>query len=174
MEIAFATVPVPATVPSHLPCPACEALGAVRGEGHPRFVAELRSGFVLLHPDQTHFGHVVFAAKHHVADVLDLAVEDREAFLADLALVMQAVRAAVGPRRLSSASGVDDDGHLAWHVVPRHADDPAPGAPFWTGEIGVRPDVAMRADLKRRLLRGLLAAAPVRRQAAPARGSAPR
>lgn len=167
LEVAFSAIP------AHVPaatCPACDALRAVRGDGHPLFVAELRTGIVLLHPDQTHFGHVVFAAKHHVADVLDMAADDREAFLGDLALVMQAVRGAVAPLRMSSASGLEDDGHLAWHVVPRHADDPAPGAPFWAGEVAVRPDAAMRADLKRRLLRGLLAAAPVRREATPARG----
>lgn len=169
-----------AVVPLHVPglaCPACEALRALRHDGHPLFVAELRSGVVLLHPDQMHFGHVVFAAKRHVADVLDLAADDREAFMADVTLVMQAVRAAVAPRRLNAASALDADadGHLAWHVVPRHADDPAPTEPFWACDAAVvKPDAAMRADLKRRLLRGLLAAAPVKRQAAPLRGLVPR
>lgn len=169
METALAAV-VPCSAPAG--CPACDALRAVRGEGHPLFVAELRSGVVLLHPDQAHYGHVVFAAKRHVADVLDLPADERDAFMADLTLVMQAVRGAVDPRRLNTAGALDADadGHLAWQVVPRHADDPNPDQPFWSVEtMPVKPDAAMRADLKRRLLRGLLAAAPVRREAAPAR-----
>ena len=170
MESALAAVPFHAPAG---PCPACDALRAVRHDGHPLFVAELKSGVVLLHPDQAHFGHVVFAAKRHVADLLDLPGDEREAFMADLTLVMQAVRGAVAPQRLNSASALDadDEGHLAWHVVPRHADDPTPDAPFWSVEtMPVKPDATMRADLKRRLLRGLLAASPVRREAAPARG----
>ena len=154
------------------PCAACEALAAVRGEGHPLFVAELRGGVLLLHPDQRHAGHVVLLAKSHVPDVLGLAPAEREQHLADLGLVMQAVQGAVGPLKLNLAAGLDGhaDDHLLWHVVPRHADDPAPALPFWQPGDTACPDEAARTDLKRRLLRGLLAAAPVRRHSDPPRG----
>lgn len=159
-----------AVVPVAPACHACAAIAAVRAGAHPGHVAELRAGVLLLHLDQRHVGHVVFMAKAHVPDLLGLPADEREAHLADLALVMQAVQAAVGPRKINVAAGLDglDGGHLLWHVVPRAADDPGAALPFWQAQGTEGPPLAP-ADLKRALLRGLLAAAPVRRQTAPPR-----
>ncbi len=160
-------VPVAAAVPT---CNACGAIAAVRAGAHPGFVAELRAGLLLLHPDQRHPGRVIFAAKAHVPDLLGLPLGEREAHLADLALAMQAVQGAVGPRKLNVLAGLDglDGGHLLWHLVPRHEADPGAALPFWQAAGSEGPEPAP-ATLKRALLRGLLAASPVRRQAAPPR-----
>jgi diadenosine tetraphosphate (Ap4A) HIT family hydrolase len=150
-------------------CSACAAIVAVRAGRHPGFVAELHTAVLLMHPDQRHPGHVLVMAKAHVADLLGLPADEREPHLADLALAMQAVQAAVGARKVNVAAGLDglEGGHLLWHVVPRTAADPGAGLPFWQA-AGV-DEAPEPAALKRAILRGLLAASPVRRQAAPPR-----
>ncbi|MEB3328443.1 MAG: hypothetical protein VKQ33_04360 [Candidatus Sericytochromatia bacterium] len=159
----MATDPTPVSL---LPaCPACDLVRACREEPHPLFVAELASGLLVLHEDQRPVGRLRLVAKAHLADVLALSDGEREALWRDLDLVVRAMRAALGPRRLNLATPPDGaaDGHLVWELVPRGDEAPAEaGLPWWELEAASLEAEAV-ADLKRRLLRGFLAVAPVRR-----------
>jgi diadenosine tetraphosphate (Ap4A) HIT family hydrolase len=161
----MATDPTPASLP--LPCPACDLVRACRDEPHALFVAELASGLLVLHGDQRPVGRLRLVAKAHLADVLALSDGEREALWRDLDLVVRAVRSALGPRRLNLATPPDGaaDGHLVWELVPRVDEAPDEAVlPWW--ELGAASlDADDAAELKRRLLRGFLAVAPVRRVA---------
>lgn len=147
-------------------CPDCDVIRACRGDGHALFVAELPAAFVLLHGERGPHGRVRLVAKAHVADLIEVEDATREAFWKDLDLVVRALRAAFGRRRLNvwSEATAGLEGHAAWDLVPRDPKDGDADCPAWSlGSPPPDPDQA--AELRRRILRGLLTVAPVRRQA---------
>ncbi|MEB3198654.1 MAG: HIT family protein [Candidatus Sericytochromatia bacterium] len=151
-------------------CPVCDALLAPRDVPGSPFVAELKTGQLLfdLHPLQE--GHLRFVAKSHVADLLQLPDDERLALWGDLDLVVRAVRVAFQPQRLNLTCSPDGlaTGHLSWDLVPRYADGEDEALPFWQlpGADEALSEESL-AEQRRRLLRGFLSVAPVRRETPP-------
>ena len=151
-------------------CHNCAVNAAFRQGEDPWGVARLATGTVRLARTQYHRGMTYFIAERCVAELHELPREERDAHLAEMADVAEAVFRAFGPRKLNYEALGNAVPHLHWWLVPRHADDPRPRAPIWenldflreqwTG--GCTPDDAEREGL-RDALRGALEAegAPV-------------
>lgn len=154
-------------------CAVCEALSAARAEGAGNFIAELRSGVLLLHPDQTQKGRLQFILKSHQDRVLEMPKGHREAFWQDLDLIVGVMREALQPAQLnvSGPPTASTASHEVWDLVPRYADEPHSALPFWALAPHAHSDTAAPdedlAPLRRALLRGFLTVAPVRRELPP-------
>ena len=113
------------------PCGICDALDTIRAGGHPRLVAELETGYVVLGDDQSRRGWTLLMCKRHATELHELDGPFKTQFLADLALTAEAVWRAFSPVKLNYELLGNAEPHLHWHVFPRFADDPDPAAPIW-------------------------------------------
>lgn len=97
----------------------------------------------------------------------------REGFWRDFELMIEVVREALQPVQLnvSGPSTGNADAHEVWELVPRYAEEPHAEFPHWTlADISVRQEsvsAEVLTELRRRLLRGFLTVAPVRRETPP-------
>jgi diadenosine tetraphosphate (Ap4A) HIT family hydrolase len=86
------------------------------------------------------FCRVVWQA--HVAELSDLAAEQRHHLLDVVQAVERALRAVVRPDKINLASLGNLVSHLHWHVIPRWRDDSHFPAPIWapaTRPVPARP-----------------------------------
>ncbi|NMM94450.1 HIT family protein [Bifidobacterium oedipodis] len=86
-------------------------------------IAELPASKVVLFKEQSHKGRVIVASKHHVAEMVELTVEERAAFIEDVNHVAEAVHAVFHPDRVNYGAYNDTGHHLHFHLVPKYADD---------------------------------------------------
>jgi len=121
-----------------------------RGES-PKLIARMSSGFAVLGDTQFLPGYSLLLASPQVGQLNDLTGDDRTAFLADMARLGDAVRAATGCKRINYSIYGNLDPFLHAHVWPRFEDeDPAfaPAPPFsYPAEIRNAPEHAF--DLER-------------------------
>lgn len=117
-------------------CPLCNVLE--RGSGHPGFLAELHEGVVLLGENQGCPGWCVLVLKEHVEHMAELSIPRQQRVFAEVAKVAAAVRAVFptsgkggGPVRINYECLGNLVGHIHWHIIPRHADDPEPTKAVW-------------------------------------------
>jgi diadenosine tetraphosphate (Ap4A) HIT family hydrolase len=120
-------------------CTICDRVRRCRHGQEPAFIAELSQSFVVLHDHQPCEGWCVLWLKDHAEHLADLPVSRQAALWRDVARVAAAVRAAVSPRRLNYACLGNQEPHIHWHVIPRHANDPDLAAPVWS-----RPESQLR------------------------------
>jgi diadenosine tetraphosphate (Ap4A) HIT family hydrolase len=91
----------------------------------PKLVARLPSGFVVMGDAQFLPGYVLLLAYPYVSQLNDLEPDARRAFLVDMSLVGDAVRAATGAKRINYSIYGNQDPFLHAHVVPRFdSEDP--------------------------------------------------
>lgn len=105
-------------------CPLCASDGGAlvwRGE-RLRVIRADEAGFPA-------FYRVVWNA--HAAEFSDLGPADRQHCMDAVALVEQALRAAVQPDKINLAALGNMVPHLHWHVIARHAWDSHFPAPVW-------------------------------------------
>ena len=105
-------------------CPLCVSDGGAlvwRGE-RLRLIRADEAGFPA-------FYRVVWNA--HAAEFSDLDSADRQHCMDAVALVEQALRAAVQPDKINLAALGNMVPHLHWHVIARHAWDSHFPAPVW-------------------------------------------
>ncbi|GAD23262.1 HIT family protein [Acidovorax sp. MR-S7] len=105
-------------------CPLCASDGGAlvwRGE-RLRVIRADEAGFPA-------FYRVVWNA--HAAEFSDLGSADRQHCMDAVALVEQALRAAVQPDKINLAALGNMVPHLHWHVIARHAWDSHFPAPVW-------------------------------------------
>jgi len=93
---------------------------------------------------------VIWAA--HVAEMTDLAEEDRAHLMAVVWDVEAVLRAVMMPDKVNLASLGNQAPHLHWHVIPRFADDrhfpdPVWAAPQRQGRAHSVDPVRLRAEL---------------------------
>lgn len=67
----------------------------------------------------------------HVAEMSDLAAEDRAHCMAVVNAVELALRETLQPAKINLASLGNMVAHLHWHVIPRFRDDPQFPQPLW-------------------------------------------
>jgi len=67
----------------------------------------------------------------HVAELTDLALADRQAFLHAVMTVEALLRAHLRPTKINLASLGTGMPHLHFHIIPRFEDDPAFPDPVW-------------------------------------------
>lgn len=97
---------------------------AARGE-HPRFVARLPSGILLLGDTQPLPGYCVLVADPVVPSLNDLRGESRDQFLRDMALVGDGLLEAFGALRINYEMWGNLDPTLHTHIVPRYTSEAA-------------------------------------------------
>lgn len=100
----------------------------------PRAVVRLSSGWVVLAESQRLPGYCILLPDPVVPDLNDLAGASRERFLADMALVGDAVIRACRPRRLNYAMLGNQEPALHAHVIPRYEWEQAElrSKPIWS------------------------------------------
>lgn len=150
------------TCPLCLVCDRCE-----RGE-HPLLVGALRHAFVVLGDNQGCPGWCVLVLRRHVEHLDELSLDAQRELFGEAALAARAVRrvfagagAGGGPVRINYECLGNQVGHVHWHIIPRHADDPTPREAVWgwpaarlRGEMseGERRALAQRLALELRTL----------------------
>lgn len=108
-------------------CPYCNYGEALAKFGYLAF--ETKTSSVIVFKDQTHRGRMIVAyKKDHVAEIKDLSVEDRNAFIKDVADVANAIQKAYNPDRINYGAYGDTLGHLHFHLCPKYE-----GEAEWNG-----------------------------------------
>lgn len=98
-------------------------------------ICELPASTVYLFKEQSHYGRCVVASKYHVSEMLELSKEDREAFIADVSRVAEAIHAVCHPDKLNYGMYGDTGHHLHMHLCPKYKD-----AYEWGGTFTMNPD----------------------------------
>lgn len=101
-----------------------EQVHACREGKHPRLVARMASGWLVLAPSQRLRGYCILLADPIVNSLNDLDHAARAQFLADMARAGDAIAEAVKPLRLNYEMLGNLDPTLHAHVIPRHKDEP--------------------------------------------------
>ena len=115
-------------------CPLCDRLGST----DPFRLATFERCAVILGDNQGCPGWCTLVLRRHVEHLDELSVDEQQAIFGEVARVARAVRACFpgsgaggGPVRINYECLGNVVGHVHWHVVPRHADDPTPRATVW-------------------------------------------
>lgn len=118
---------------------------ACRSGEHPARVARLASGWVILGERQVLPGYCLLLPDPVVSDLNALETAGRTRFLADMALVGDALLSCTGAVRINYALFGNLEPALHAHVFPRRADEPAatrtahPWALDWDGAPAYSP-----------------------------------
>lgn len=110
-------------------CHWCQVNSSVRAGAHKRFIAELTSGYVLLHEFQYFPGHVLYVTKFHVENPRELEQEERVDVISDIMFLRDALDIACQPNSLDVLETGGPSFHTHFHLVPRYGTDVLPGEP---------------------------------------------
>ena len=83
-------------------------------------IGELPASKVYLFKEQSHKGRCIVASKFHVSELIDLSEADRNAFMADVCKVSQAIHALYKPAKVNYGAYGDTGCHLHFHLVPKY------------------------------------------------------
>ncbi len=147
--------------PSQTNCLICDRIKHIRQDVNPYFVAELKTGYVVLGDYQFFKGYTLFLCKRHVNELHELPPFFRKQHLYEMSQVAEAVYCAFRPRKLNYELLGNTDAHIHWHIFPRHSNDPLPKRTVWNIEKEIRnadsarPNKTSLAQLKRLLKQSL-------------------
>ena len=105
-------------------------------------IRELAASKVYLFREQSHLGRVIVASKHHVSEIVDLSLRDRQAFLEDVATVAKALHKVFNPKKVNYGAYGDTGCHLHFHLVPKYEHD----AFEWGGTFAMNPQRKFLTD----------------------------
>lgn len=86
-------------------------------------ICELPASKVYLFKEQSHKGRCIVASKYHVSEIIELSEAERNAFLADVCRVSEAIHAAFHPVKVNYGAYGDTGHHLHFHLVPKYQDE---------------------------------------------------
>jgi len=86
-------------------------------------IGELPASKVYLFKEQSHRGRCIVASKFHVSEMVDLSEADRNAFMADVCKVSNAIHALFKPAKVNYGAYGDTGCHLHFHLVPKYTDE---------------------------------------------------
>jgi diadenosine tetraphosphate (Ap4A) HIT family hydrolase len=104
-------------------------------------ICELPASKVYLFKEQSHKGRCIVASKYHVSEIIELSEEERNAFLADVCKVSQAIHAAFHPVKVNYGAYGDTGHHLHFHLVPKYE-----GEFEWGGVFAMDPQRVTLTD----------------------------
>jgi len=137
-----------------------------RADDYPPLVARLRSGWVVMGERQVFTGYCLLLPDPVVPHLNALGAEGRERFLADMALVGDAIMVATSALRINYAMFGNVEPALHAHLFPRFADEPAATrtAHPWAFDWSSAPvySIGAHGELQARIA-GSLAAAQITR-----------
>ncbi len=99
-------------------------------------ICELPASTVYLFKEQSHPGRCIVASKHHVSEMLELSVEEQNAFLADVVKTANAIHEVFAPDKLNYGMYGDTGHHLHMHLVPKYRDEFE-----WGGTFAMDPNL---------------------------------
>ena len=86
-------------------------------------IGELPASKVYLFREQSHKGRCIVASKFHVSELISLSEADRNAFMADVCKVANAIHALFKPAKVNYGAYGDTGCHLHFHLVPKYTDE---------------------------------------------------
>ena len=99
------------------------------------YICDLPSSVLVLFKEQSHPGRVIVAYKDHKSEIVDLTVDEMNAFYADVRRVALALHKAFKPDKVNYGSYGDTSGHCHVHLVPKYKDEFE-----WGGVFQMNPD----------------------------------
>lgn len=93
-------------------------------------ICDLGVSTLFLFKEQTYHGRCVVAYKDHVNELFELSQNDRNAFMADVAKVANAMSKTLGATKINYGAYSDKLQHLHFHLVPKYVDGPDFGGVF--------------------------------------------
>ena len=104
-------------------------------------IGELPASKVYLFKEQSHRGRCIVASKFHVSELVDLSAEDRNAFMADVCKVSDAIHKLFNPAKVNYGAYGDTGCHLHFHLVPKYT-----GEFEWGGTFEMNPKRTTLSD----------------------------
>ncbi len=97
-------------------------------------IGELPASKVYLFKEQSHKGRCIVASKFHVSEMVELSEADRNAFMADVCKVANAIHKLFCPAKVNYGAYGDTGHHLHFHLVPKYT-----GEFEWGGTFEMNP-----------------------------------
>jgi len=119
-------------------CLVCDRIAQIKNNTNPCFVAELKTGYVVIGDYQFFKGYTLFLCKEHKTESHNLKPDFRINFLKKMSEVAEAVYNAFKPKKLNYELLGNSEDHLHWHIFPRHKNDPMPNSPIWNIDKTIR------------------------------------
>ncbi len=119
-------------------CFVCQRIKLIKKGKNPEYVAELKTGYVILPGSEKYPGYTLFSCKKHVSELHFLSPNIRNKYLQEMAEVAQCVWCAFKPNKLNYELLGNTNEHLHWHIIPRYANDPNKKGPIWYEKKKVR------------------------------------
>jgi len=117
---------------SVMDCFACNRIEQIRANTNPHFIAELSESYAVLSDEQPYEGWTILLLKDHHEELAGLPLQRQARLWDDVAKVAGAITRELKPVRINYENLGNQLHHIHWHVIPRHANDPAPTMPIWT------------------------------------------
>ena len=86
-------------------------------------ICELGVSTLILFREQSHPGRCIVAYKDHVSELVNLSEADRNAFMADVCKVSNAIHKLFNPAKVNYGAYGDTGCHLHFHLVPKYTDE---------------------------------------------------
>ena len=112
-------------------CFICEQIAQIRAKKHPRFVAEVDGGYVVLHPYQYFRGYAFLLAPRHVTSFEQMTQGEFRKFMLHAGLLETALKIAFGAPMVNLGKLGNVANHFHWHAIPRYGTDAMPDCPPW-------------------------------------------
>ncbi|MBI5851171.1 MAG: HIT family protein [Planctomycetes bacterium] len=128
------------------PCPLCSADGGLVLWRDAALRVVLAG-----EPEWPGFCRVIW--REHVAELTDLADDDRARVMRAVSATEAALRTLLAPDKINLASLGNLVPHLHWHVIPRWRDDSRFPAPIWAPALREAAPRVVPADFESRLIR---------------------
>lgn len=136
-------------------CLVCSRIQAIKTAQNPHFVCELPTSYVVLADSQFYYGYTLLLSKYHVCELHELSAETRSQYLAEMAMVAEAVFEVFQPLKLNYELLGNKHPHLHWHLIPRYADDPNPAMPVWVVDDCIRNASFLAPELLKNTINNL-------------------
>jgi diadenosine tetraphosphate (Ap4A) HIT family hydrolase len=111
-------------------CPFCRKLADPDGWPAADVVWTFPHSVAVLGPWQFYTGYCLLVSRKHAAELSQLG-SARLSYLADMALLAEAIEACFDPHKLNYELLGNQVPHLHWHLFPRYAGDPDRLRPVW-------------------------------------------
>ncbi|CAN5152770.1 HIT family protein [soil metagenome] len=139
-------------------CLICERINTIKDHSNLFYVTELTSGYVVMGDHQFYKGYALLLSKEHKKELHELSFINRQYFLADMAILAEAIYKVFHPNKLNYELLGNEISHLHWHIFPRYNNDPKPTLPIWALDQTIReaahtvPTITELTFLKKKLL----------------------
>jgi diadenosine tetraphosphate (Ap4A) HIT family hydrolase len=114
-------------------CFVCKRISRIKEGIHPYFVAELKTGYVVIGDYQIFRGYTLFLCKEHKTELHFLNESFKLDFLIEMSKVAEAVYNAFKPDKLNYELLGNGQGgaHMHWHIFPRRENEAIQQGPVW-------------------------------------------